>query len=148
MTYCLNPDCSQPDNPDSNQYCHGCGSSLAQSSQSYKFCIRYQIVKLLGQGRFGRTYLAKDLHFYEQPRVIKKLIAPYYGQALEQVKELFAREAQQLQKGLFTPNVLEFNYNLETELIQLQKELIERTYRPGNYRTFYIQEPKTRSQAS
>jgi formylglycine-generating enzyme required for sulfatase activity/tRNA A-37 threonylcarbamoyl transferase component Bud32 len=98
MTYCLNPDCSQPDNPDTNQYCHGCGSSLAQSSQSYKFRIRYQIVKLLGQGGFGRTYLAKDLDLYEQPRVIKKLIAPYYGQALEQVKELFAREAQQLQK--------------------------------------------------
>ena len=59
---------------------------------------------------------------------------------------LAAKKAEKRKK--FRSNVLEFNYNLEIELIQLQKKLIERTYRPGNYRIFYIQEPKTRSQAS
>ena len=24
MSFCLNPACAKPDNPDNNQYCHGC----------------------------------------------------------------------------------------------------------------------------
>ncbi|MEC4805797.1 MAG: RNA-directed DNA polymerase [Jaaginema sp. PMC 1079.18] len=53
--------------------------------------------------------------------------------------------ARQAQKGKrFRDNVLEFNYNLESELLQIQKALSDKTYQPGEYRTFYIQEPKTR----
>jgi len=40
--------------------------------------------------------------------------------------------------------VLEFNYNLEAELLQLQHQLQTRTYQPGGYRTFQIREPKLR----
>lgn len=40
--------------------------------------------------------------------------------------------------------VLEFTANLEENLIQLQNELIYKTYRTGRYREFYIHEPKTR----
>ncbi|MCA6544698.1 MAG: RNA-directed DNA polymerase, partial [Pseudanabaena sp. M074S1SP2A07QC] len=36
------------------------------------------------------------------------------------------------------------NYNLENELIQLQKELQAKTYQPGAYNTFKIHEPKLR----
>ncbi|WP_016952028.1 RNA-directed DNA polymerase [Anabaena sp. PCC 7108] len=53
--------------------------------------------------------------------------------------------AKQAQKGKrFRDNVLEFNYNLERELFNLQAELISKTYLPGNYKTFYIFESKPR----
>jgi retron-type reverse transcriptase len=53
--------------------------------------------------------------------------------------------AQKAEKGKrFRENVLAFNYNLEHELLRLKQELINRTYQPGEYRTFYIKEPKTR----
>ncbi|MEE3717289.1 reverse transcriptase domain-containing protein [Tumidithrix elongata RA019] len=53
--------------------------------------------------------------------------------------------AKQAQKGKrFRDNVLTFNYNLESELICLQRELETQTYRPGAYKTFEIVEPKRR----
>ncbi|MGI0486432.1 reverse transcriptase domain-containing protein [Pantanalinema rosaneae CENA516] len=53
--------------------------------------------------------------------------------------------ARLAQKGKrFRQNVLEFNYNLEQELHQLQEELRSKTYQPGDYRTFKIFEPKPR----
>ncbi len=49
------------------------------------------------------------------------------------------------QKGKrFRPNVLAFNDRLGAELLQLQTELTHFTYRPGNYRTFRIRDPKPR----
>lgn len=44
----------------------------------------------------------------------------------------------------FTPSVCGFNFQLEAELLRLQTELRERTYRPGPYRTFIVQEKKPR----
>lgn len=55
---------------------------------------------------------------------------------------LAARKAQKGKR--FRDNVLEFNYNLESELIKIQRELTEKSYQPGIYKTFYIKEPKTR----
>jgi retron-type reverse transcriptase len=54
-----------------------------------------------------------------------------------------SRKAQRGKR--FYPNVLEFNTQLETELLRLQEQqLINQTYRPGDYRTFQIFEPKPR----
>ena len=44
----------------------------------------------------------------------------------------------------FRPNVLAFNDRLEQELQQLQTELTTLSYRPGDYRTFRIRDPKPR----
>lgn len=55
---------------------------------------------------------------------------------------LAARQAQRGKR--FRENVLAFNYNLESELLLLQRELITQTYQPGAYRTFEIVEPKRR----
>lgn len=44
----------------------------------------------------------------------------------------------------FRHSVLRFNYNLETELLQLQTELQTKTYKTGGYKTFEILEPKRR----
>lgn len=53
--------------------------------------------------------------------------------------------AKQAQRGKrFRDNVLLFNFNLETELLQLQQELQAHSYQPGAYRTFEIFEPKRR----
>ncbi len=70
-----------------------------------------------------------------------------YGNLYPQIVEfenifLAARKAQRGKR--FRDNVLVFNYNLESELIRLKKELETQTYQPGAYRTFYIKEPKTR----
>jgi retron-type reverse transcriptase len=53
-----------------------------------------------------------------------------------------ARQAQRRKR--FRENVLDFNYKLEQELIQLQAELESKTYCPQEYRTFKIFEPKPR----
>jgi RNA-directed DNA polymerase len=55
---------------------------------------------------------------------------------------LAAKKAQRGKR--FRPNVLEFNFQLETELIQLQQELTSKTYVPGEYKTFKIIDPKPR----
>lgn len=40
--------------------------------------------------------------------------------------------------------VLKFSANLEDNLVKIQEELINQTYKPGNYREFYVYEPKQR----
>ncbi|EGJ33169.1 MULTISPECIES: RNA-directed DNA polymerase [Moorena] len=70
-----------------------------------------------------------------------------YGNLWHQVTEFsnLLAAARQAQKGKrFRPDVLEFNYNLEQQLSQLQAELISQTYHPGAYKTFEIKEPKPR----
>ncbi len=53
--------------------------------------------------------------------------------------------SRQAQRGKrFQPYVLNFNYELESNLLQLQEELLAQTYQPGEYTTFQIVEPKKR----
>lgn len=70
-----------------------------------------------------------------------------YGNLWHQVidfENLF-KASRQAQRGKrYRENVLRFNYHLESELIQLQQQLSAQTYRPGEYRTFEIFEPKWR----
>ncbi len=44
----------------------------------------------------------------------------------------------------FRPGVAEFHFHLETELWRLHQELRHRSYQPGEYRSFFIYEPKER----
>lgn len=44
----------------------------------------------------------------------------------------------------YKPYVLRFNENLEENLIQIQQQLLEKTYTPGKYKKFLIYEPKKR----
>lgn len=44
----------------------------------------------------------------------------------------------------YRASVLAFSHNLETELLQLQRDLQAQTYCPGTYQTFEIREPKVR----
>ncbi|NER93771.1 MAG: RNA-dependent DNA polymerase [Symploca sp. SIO1B1] len=70
-----------------------------------------------------------------------------YGNLWPQVTEFsnLLAAARQAQRGKrFRTEVLQFNYNLEQQLSQLQTELKTKTYQPGDYKTFEIKEPKPR----
>jgi retron-type reverse transcriptase len=52
------------------------------------------------------------------------------------------RKASKGKRG--KPPAASFEYHLEDNLIQLQRELQDQSYRPGHYVSFYIHEPKQR----
>jgi len=76
---------------------------------------RYRLVNVLGQGGFGRTYLAEDLGRFQEHCVLKEFTPPA-GDAYVQAKsrELFQREAQILYR-INHPQVPKFHTILETD---------------------------------
>lgn len=91
--------CSQGhDNPSSNRFCQKCGQKLPLAI-GQTLDKRYRIVSHLGQGGFGRTYLAEALHRFNELCVLKEF-APQVQAAteLQKAKELFEREAGALHK--------------------------------------------------
>lgn len=60
---------------------------------------RYRIVRQLGQGGFGRTYLAQDINRFSEDCVLKEFAPQVQGTyALQKGEELFEREAGVLYK--------------------------------------------------
>ncbi len=95
MIYCLNPTCEQPQNPDTNKFCHSCGKELQPLLRG-----RYRIKNAIGQGGFGKTYLAEDEERCQAHCVVKQF-APVpqmqtNPQVLQKAAELFNQEAQRL----------------------------------------------------
>lgn len=74
---------------------------------------RYRLVKVLGQGGFGRTYLAEDQARFNERCVVKEYI-PMQGDtyALEKSKELFQRESAILYQ-IQHPQIPQFRANFE-----------------------------------
>ncbi|MDX2231299.1 MAG: serine/threonine-protein kinase [Leptolyngbyaceae cyanobacterium bins.349] len=92
MTCCLNPDCQQPQNPDDAEYCLSCGSKLVHALRG-----RYRITRPLGQGGFGRTYLAVDDDRLSARCVIKQFSPQVKGtKSLDKAIKLFQQEAERL----------------------------------------------------
>ncbi|BAY26069.1 serine/threonine protein kinase [Calothrix sp. NIES-2100] len=93
MQICQNPNCSNPFNPDSNKFCTSCG----QSNFGKLLGNRYRILKLLGEGGFGRTYTAEDTNKFDDVCVIKQFFPQVSGTAaLNKAAELFKQEAKRL----------------------------------------------------
>jgi serine/threonine protein kinase len=92
MSYCLNPHCTHPQNPLSSQFCQTCGTVL-------RLRDRYRPIKALGQGGFGRTFLAIDEDKPSKPHCVVKQFLPQMGktQTLAKASQLFEREAIQLE---------------------------------------------------
>ncbi|MCM0593769.1 MAG: protein kinase domain-containing protein [Gloeotrichia echinulata DVL01] len=93
MSYCLNPICSHPENVAYSQRCQSCGSQLLLRD-------RYQVVKPLGQGGFGATFLAYDQALPGEPSCVIKQLRPSANapHVLQMARELFEREAKTLGK--------------------------------------------------
>ena len=93
MSYCINPVCPRPQNPNSVKKCQACGSGLILRD-------RYRIIKPLGKGGFGATFLAKDTSLPGDPICVIKELCPSTTTAsvLEMARKLFEREAETLGK--------------------------------------------------
>ncbi|MBD0304708.1 MAG: protein kinase, partial [Tolypothrix sp. T3-bin4] len=76
---------------------------------------RYRLIKILGQGGFGRTYLAEDLGRFNELCALKELIpSQAENYALEKSKELFHREAAILYQ-IEHPQVPKFRERFEQD---------------------------------
>lgn len=92
---------------------------------------RYLIQQVLGQGGFGRTYLALDQERFNERCVLKEFTVPYQDDALVQKsKTLFEREASTLHQ-LQHPQVPQFWAAFEDEqrLFLVQSYIEGQTYR-------------------
>lgn len=93
MSYCLNPSCPNPQNPEAANFCQGCGASLILSD-------RYRALRLIGQGGFGKTFLAVDELETNKPRCV---IKQFYPQSqgthnYNKAADLFYQEAERLKE--------------------------------------------------
>jgi serine/threonine-protein kinase len=92
------------ENAVTNLYCQQCGEKLDQPVVKgvYPGLLlgdRYRIIRQLGQGGFGRSYLAEDSNRFNEPCVLKEFAPQVQGTyALQKAVELFEREAGILYK--------------------------------------------------
>ncbi|MEH1861597.1 MAG: serine/threonine-protein kinase [Nostoc sp.] len=105
----------QHTNNGSNRFCTHCGEPLPLAVGQV-VDNRYQIIRHLGQGGFGRTYLAEDINKSHQTCVLKEF-APQVqeNQDLQKAKELFEREANVLKK-LQHPQIPRFHASLQVKI--------------------------------
>lgn len=95
----------------------------------------YRIVRELGHGGFGRTYLAEDAHRFNEPCVLKEFAPQVQGSyALQKSEELFEREAGVLYK-LKHNQIPRFREMFRVSIIDRGYLFLVQDYVPGqNYR--------------
>jgi serine/threonine-protein kinase len=92
---------------------------------------RYLVKQILGQGGFGRTYLAIDQERFNESCVLKEFTVPYQDDALvEKAKSLFQREASTLYQ-IQHPQIPRFwaAFEDENRLFLVQDFVKGQTYR-------------------
>ncbi|MEL7038560.1 MAG: serine/threonine-protein kinase [Cyanobacteria bacterium J06592_8] len=142
MIYCLNPDCTNPLNPDNHQHCQTCGTPLSDLLDN-----RYKVIEPLGRGGFGTTYLAEDTRTFNERCVVKQLTYRAGGtQATQKAMQLFEQEAKQLKQlnHPYIPRLLAYlqenNYfYLVQEFIKGQ-DLLKELNSQGTFNETQIQE--------
>ncbi|WP_158224912.1 protein kinase family protein, partial [Brunnivagina elsteri] len=134
------------ENPDGSKFCLHCGEKMEPEknqmavNQSIQAGItlgdRYLIIRQLGQGGFGKTYLAEDINRFRELCVIKEF-APQVQTAyvLQKAEELFQREATVLYK-LQHPQIPRFREFFRSKLGEKEYLFIVQDYVAGeNYRS-------------
>ncbi|MGD1948671.1 MAG: protein kinase [Leptolyngbyaceae cyanobacterium] len=91
MICCLNPDCFVPVNPEGVTVFQSCGSPLTELLRN-----RYRPIKPLGQGGFGKTYLAEDIDRLNTRCVIKQFARQSSNKSFDKALTLFTQEAVRL----------------------------------------------------
>lgn len=127
MSYCLNPSCSKPQNPDAAKLCKNCRSKLLLRD-------RYRAIKPIGQGGFGRTFLAVDEDKPSKPRcVIKQFLPPEAvlipsasNRNSKKAAELFEQEAMRLDELGKHPQIPELlAYSIQDSRQYVVQEFID-----------------------
>ena len=95
MICCLNPDCSNPQNPDHHQLCQTCHTPLVSLLRN-----RFRVIRVLSdEGGFGRTYISEDIDKLNELCVIKQLAPKFQGTwSQKKATQLFSEEAKRLQE--------------------------------------------------
>jgi serine/threonine protein kinase len=121
-------------NTTGNRFCTQCGESLPLP-QGEIIIDRYKILRQLGQGGFGRTYLAEDLQKSNQQynQCVLKEFAPQVEKPedVQKAKELFEREANVLKK-LQHPQIPKFQASLSTKFGQKDFFFLVQDYIEGD----------------
>lgn len=127
MSYCLNPNCPKPQNPTEAKVCKTCRTKLL-------LCDCYRAIKPIGQGGFGRTFLAVDEAKLAKPRCVIKQFFPLDNQLVPSVgihrakkaAEFFEQEARRLDELGKHPQIPELlAYTLQDNRQYVVQEFIE-----------------------
>lgn len=93
MTYCFNPACENPQNPEGVEFCCACNSALWLRN-------RYRALQILEEGNFGRTLLGEDRDRLSDRCIIKQLFkwrkVQDQAQAMAKATRAFEQEASLL----------------------------------------------------
>ncbi|MEG4814642.1 serine/threonine-protein kinase [Microcoleus sp. K5-D4] len=106
MSQCLNPDCLFQNPSGYTKFCQKCGNKLLLGD-------RYGAQKIIGQGGFGRTFLAIDEYKPSKPPCVIKQFYPQLqgASSIQKAAELFELEAvrlEQLGKHSQIPDLLAY----------------------------------------
>ncbi|MEP0772025.1 serine/threonine-protein kinase [Trichocoleus sp. ST-U1] len=124
MSYCLNSGCNKPQNPVGTNFCTSCGTKLLLKD-------RYRAIAPIGEGGFGRTFLAEDADRLKAACVIKQFLPVPEIQgnsaAMQKATQLFEQEARQLlQLGEQHPQIPSlFAYFEQDKRLYLVQQYIE-----------------------
>ena len=121
MSYCINPECPNPQNSNTAKFCLNCGFNLLLRQ-------RYRPIQLLGKGGFGKTFLAIDQDIPSQPRCAVKQFHFYdpNPEFFDKAVELFRQEAVRLDELGKHPQIPTLLAGFEQEsLIYLVQEFID-----------------------
>ncbi|HBW57183.1 MAG TPA: serine/threonine protein kinase [Oscillatoriales bacterium UBA8482] len=108
MSYCLNPQCPQPQNTPEAKFCLTCGAKLLLRE-------RYRAVKVIGHGGFGKTFLAVDEDKPSRPACVIKQFHPQMQGNCQKAIELFHREAERLDELGKHPQIPELLAHFEQD---------------------------------